>query len=178
MIAHMIGGEAMSYHENLSKVLASAYGLRPATASIDPHLTLKAPFDALSTDILDIEHIIEKFAHLTSPVPYTLKGFGKFEDRVVYMNVEAPRETVEFIEDLKNELKQVLWLEFKPHERNTVLHATLCYPHHAAQAEEILSRLTGHVSREFHATLDTIALLKKGDRRWEVAKTFLLNDLV
>jgi 2'-5' RNA ligase len=175
MIAHIIGGDARKYHEQLSRVLASSYALRPVTASIDPHLTIKAPFEALSTDIEQVEHIIEAYARYADPVPYTLTGFGKFDDRVIYMNVEAGSDAFELIQKCKDELRQVPWLEFKPHEREVVLHATLCYPKDAAQAHEILSRLTQHMSPTFSCTLGSISLLKKGGRRWEVVKEYPLG---
>lgn len=176
MIAHMIPGEARDYHVNLSRALASAYRLRPVTAHIDPHLTIKAPFDALSTDLNDAVHVVQRFIASRTPFPYTLKNFGSFDDRVVYMNVEAGNELITLIEALKEELKQIPWLEFKPHEEETKPHATLCYPKDAAQAQEIVSRLSGRTGREFTCTFDTVALLKKGERRWEVVKEFHLDS--
>lgn len=173
MIAHMIAGEAREYHVNLSRALASAYRLRPVTASIDPHLTIKAPFDALSTDIHEVELILERFVRSRSPLQYSLGGFGKFDDRVVYMDVHATDETVDFVREIRAELNQLPWIEFKPHEQTDVkLHATLCYPRTAEQAGEIVSRLTERGGKNFTGSFDTIALLKKGERRWEVYKEF------
>ena len=175
MIAHMIQGDAAAYHNNLSRALASAYRLRPVTANIDPHLTIKAPFDALSTDLFDAERITERFARARSPIPYTLRGFGNFHDRVVFMGVEAGNELTSFILDLKESLRELPWLEFKEHEQEVKPHATLCYPRGEAQTNEIVSRLTERGGKEFTAVLDRIALLKKGDRRWEVIKEFPLG---
>ena len=171
----MLSGEARAYHENLSRALASAYRLRPVTANIDPHLTIKAPFDALSTDMFDVETTVERFVRTQSPLTYTLKHFSNFDDRVVYMDVEAPDETSSFIQELKDELKQILWLEFKPHESDTKLHATLCYPKYGPKAEEIVNYLNERGGKEFTCTLDTIALLKKDDKRWEVFKEYKLG---
>ena len=168
----MMSGEAAEYHKNLSKALAYEYRLRPVTSSIDPHLTVKAPFDALSTDIEEIERIIDSVVRLRSPLSYTLKGFGNFEDRVVYMDIEDQGEVASFIKELKGELRNVAWLEFKPHEREVKLHATLCYPNSARQAHEIVRRLSEKGKREFTATFDTVALLKKEGRKWEILKEF------
>lgn len=172
MIAHMIGGEAKEYHKNLSNVLASAYHLRSVTLQIDPHLTFKAPFDALSSDLDEVVRLVQKFVSVQSPFPYTLKGFGSFDDRTVYMDVAAEEELVTVVQDLKEQLKHLPWIEYKPHEEETKLHATLCYPQDATQTQEILKRLNERGGKEFTCTLDTIALLKKDERRWEVIKEF------
>jgi len=172
MIAHMIGGEAKEYHENLSRALASAYRLRPVTANIDPHITIKAPFDALSTDLYDIERSMDRFVRTRSPLGYTLKNFGNFDDRVVFMDVDAPAPTLDFVRELKEELRQTPWLEFKPHEESTKLHSTLCFPKDAVQTEEIVRTLTLRGGRAFACTMSSIALLKRGERRWEMYKEF------
>lgn len=172
MIAHMIEGEAKEYHENLSRALASVYKLRPVTANIDPHITLKAPFDALSTDLFDIERLIDRAVRAKSPLAYTMKGFGNFDGRVTYMSVEAPEETLAFVKSVRDELRDIPWLEFKPHEENSRLHATLAYPKDMAQAEEMITKLTERGGKEFVCTMRGIALLRRGERRWEVFKEY------
>lgn len=175
MIAHMISGDAKAYLGNLGDVIAGNYRLRSVSLSIDPHLTVKAPFDALSTDFVEVEHIVERVARSASQHPYTLKGFGGFGDRVVYMDVDASSDIPDFIARLKEELKQVPWMEFKPHEEETKLHATLCYPKSREQADDIIGRLNARGGKEFSCTFDSIALLKKGERRWEVMKEFKIG---
>ena len=175
MITHMIQGDAKKYHENLSRALAHAYHLKPVTASIDPHLTIKAPFDALSSDLFEVERLLGRFVDAQSPVPYTLSGFGNFGDRVVYMDVHTSPEIVTAVEAFKDKLKELPWLEFKPHEGDTKFHATLAYPKDETQTKEIVDRLTGGNAPVFNCTLDTITLLKRGERRWEVAKEYRLN---
>lgn len=174
MITHMISGDAKKYHENLSRAVAQAYHLRPVTANIDPHLTVKAPFDALSSDLFEVERLIGRFVDAHSPVSYTLSGFGNFGDRVVYMDVTAPAEIVTAVEDFKSKLKKLPWLEFKPHEEDTKFHATLAYPKDEAQTKEMVERLNGGNAPLFTSTFDTIALLKKGERRWEVVREYHL----
>lgn len=176
MIAHMLHGEVKDYHVQLSRALASAYRLRPVTANIDPHLTLKAPFDALSSDILDVEHIIDRFVRTRSVSTYSMKGFGNFGERVVYMDVQPSSDMQEFFKDCKDALREIPWLEFKPHEQDTKFHATLCYPKDATQSDEIVARLNERGGKEFLCTLDTIALLKKGEHRWEVLKEYRFSD--
>ncbi len=174
MIAHMIKGEARKYHEDLSHALAHHYHLRPVTASIDPHITVKAPFEALSTDLFDIERLIARFVDTYSPAEYTLSGFGNFGDRVIYMNVTAPTEIVSAVEDFKGKLKELPWLEFRPHEDDTKFHASLAYPKDAEQTTEIVGRLSAGHAPAFTCSFDTITLLKRGDRRWEVVKDYHL----
>ena len=172
MIAHMILGDAKDYHVNLSRALASAYRLRPVTANIDPHITVKAPFDALSTDLYDVERLIDRYVRTKSPLSYSMKGFGNFDGRVVYMNVDAGDEVLEFIKGLKDELHDIPWLEFKPHEEDSKLHVTLAYPKDAPQADEIVAKLTERGGKEFTGTINSIVILRKGERRWEMFKEY------
>lgn len=175
MVAHMIEGEAKEYLENLSRVFAKFYKFRPSTANIDAHLTMKAPFDALSTDLFDVERTLDRYTRVRSPLPYTLRGFSTFHDKVVYMNVEAPDDTKELFTGLKDEFKTIPWLEFKPHEDETTLHATICYPRTKEQCDEIITKLNERGGKTFECTIDKVALLKKGDRRWEVYKEYKLG---
>lgn len=178
MIAHLIRGDGKQYHENLSRAIASAYRLRPVTATIDPHLTIKAPFDALSTDIQEIEQRIMKFVRTQSPQSYTLKGFGRFGDRVIFMHVHEAGSISTYIQELREELRQIPWIEFKPHEQDALLHATLCYPRDAEQTQEIVDKLTqGDKGKEFLCLFDTIALLRKNGERWETYKEYHLGGV-
>lgn len=174
MIAHMIKGNARKYHEDLSLALAHHYHLRPVTANIDPHITIKAPFDALSTDLFDVERLTSRFVDTYSPVEYTLSGFGNFGDRVVYMNVTAPTEIVAAVEDFKGKLKELPWIEFKAHENDTKFHASLAYPKGVEQTNEIIEKLSKGNAPTFTCSFNTISLLKRGDRRWEVVKDYHL----
>ena len=176
MIVHLVKDEAKEYLWNLSRVLSSFYRLRPPVANIDPHLTLKSPFDALSTDLFDIERILDRYARSNNPSSYTLNGFGAFDNRVIYMNVEAPDETKKLFQGLKDELKEIPWLDFKPHEDTTTLHSTICYPRIAEQSTILLEKLTKRGGKTFDCTVDSIALMKKGERRWELYKEYKLGN--
>lgn len=176
MIAHMLSGDAKKYHENLSNILAQAYRLRPVTANIDSHLTFKAPFDALSSDLPHIEKIIQECTQHISTSSYIMHGFGSFDDRVLYMDVHASEEMNNAIQYVKERLAEVPWLEFKPHEKDTKTHATLCYPKNAEQTGIILSRLLERNAPTFTCTFDTLALLKKGERRFEIMREFSIGD--
>lgn len=175
MVAHMIEGEAKQYLDNLSRVLGKAYQFRPSTVSIDAHLTMKAPFDALSTDLFDVERTLDRYTRVRTPVTYKLNGFDSFHGKVVYMSVEAPEETKELFSGLKEELKFIPWLEFRPHEEETTLHATIAYPKTKEQSDEILAKLNERGGRTFECTIEKIALLKKGERRWESFKEYRIG---
>ena len=175
MIVHLIKDDAKEYLEKLSRALSSVYRLRPPTVNIDPHLTLKAPFDAVSTDLFDIERILDRYARSQTSKEYTLSGFGSFNNRVIYMNVDASYGTRELFKGLKDELKYIPWIEFKPHEDNTTLHSTICYTKTDEQINTMMEKLTERGGKKFDCTLDSIALLKKGERRWEVYKEYKLG---
>lgn len=175
-IVHLIEGEAKEYLENLSRVFSSFYRLRPPTSNIDPHLTVKSPFDALSSDLFDIEQMLDRYARSKSPSTYTLKGFGSFDDRVVYMGGEATDETTNFFLDLKSELKRIPWLDFKPHEDNNVLHSSIVFPRTPEQTKEMVDKLNEKGTKTFECTLNKVSLMKKGERRWESYKEYKIGS--
>ena len=172
-ISYLIKGDAKAYHENLSNTLASIYRLKPVNERIDPHLTLKSPFETDS--IFEVEEIIEGFVERAEPQPITLKGFSRFEDRLIYMDMTAPDETHTLISNFQDMLLRIPWISFRDYEKPVTLHATLCYPRTKEQADEIFSKLTSKEGRSFDLMLDNITILKRGPQRWETFREYKLG---
>ena len=147
--------------------------MRPVTERIDAHLTLKAPFETDS--IFEVEEIIESFAERSTPQPMTMNGFGRFENRVLYMDVQAPEDTLTSISTFQDMLLRIPWISFRDYETPPKLHATLCYPRSKTQADEIYAKLTDKDSRSFEIMFDNIAILKRGPRRWETFNEFKIG---
>ena len=172
LIAHMLSGEAANYHGELSDRVARERKLTPVRTRIEPHLTLKAPFDA--EDVSRIENILEEFSHKELPQPYTLVGFESFDGKVLYMHVDAPKQTHMLVRRLQDQLRNVPWLTFKKTEFPVTLHATVVYPKSREQCKEILKDLQKEKFR-FDCQLYSIALLQKSIDKWELIKEYQLQ---
>jgi len=174
LIAHMLEGEAREYHTDLSDRLAERFGLDRVSSRINPHLTLKAPFEAESAE--EIERILVSFAEKERAKPMTLGGFRDFDGKVIYLDVSAPKETHMQIRRLQDKLRAVPWLTFNAYEFPVTLHATLCYPKSPEHGKEILSYLERSEKKRMFPdlSLDNITLLLLRDR-WEVVKEVRLR---
>ena len=170
MLACMIEGKAKVYHIGLSKRLAEQFNLVPISLSIDPHVTLKAPFETENPD--EVEAVVETFVAREKSEPLTLTGFSDFRKKVVYMSVEAPKQTHMLVRRLQDQLRGIPWLKFISNEFPLTLHATLCYTKNARQSKRIISLLLREKPFQFNLLLDNVALLRKQRGKWNVVRTF------
>jgi 2'-5' RNA ligase len=171
LIAHLLSGDAADYLRALSDAIAEKRKLISPTERIDPHLTLKAPWNAEDTSA--IEPILEAFAAKEKPQPFTLGGFDQFRGKVIYMKASAPKQTYMMIRRLQDQLRAVPYLTFKKTEFPITLHATICYPKTPESAQEILHELRKQETT-FDCSLDTITLLQK-QTRWEPLREYELS---
>lgn len=172
LLAYLIEGEAKKYHLNLSNMLARKYRLDPVSSRIDPHLTLKAPFETDNSE--EMAAIVRQFVKKERVEPLTLGGFGHFDGKVVYMDVHAPKQTYMQIRRLQDQLQKISWLQFDRYEIPITLHATLCYPKTKEQCGEIISSLTSE-KEEFELVLDNISFLKKRGDKWQLVQRFTIE---
>ena len=173
MLAHMLEGEAKEYHTELADRIAESFNLTPVGRHCDPRISLKAPFE--TNDVSDVTAAVSAFAMTEEATPFELTGFGSFEGRVVYKDIEAPEETVALVRRLQDQLREISWLQFSSHETPITLHTTISFPRTPEQAKEIMSYLEKEPPVKFQCMLDSISLLHKRERRWEVARTFKLT---
>ena len=131
LLAHMLEGEVKDYHVELSDRLAEQFALVPVSSRIDPHLTLKAPFE--TEDPSAIEAIVEAFAKKEKSEPFMLSSFHDFNKKVIYMAVDVPKQTYMLIQRLQDRLRSIPWLRFSHHEFPIKLHVTFCYPKNPQQ---------------------------------------------
>lgn len=173
LLAYMIEGEARDHHLELSDRLAEQFKLAPVSSRIGPHLTLKEPFE--TDDPADVIETVRAFARKEAEEPLLLGGFNDFDERVIYMDVDAPKQTHMLVRRLQDQLRRVPWLPFSRKEFPIVLHATLCYPKNLQHAKEILSYLSDEKPKVFDLSLDHIALMVRGEERWETVERFRLK---
>ncbi len=166
-IAHLLTGEARAYHEALTQDLHARFRTVQLHRRIPPHLSLKIPFEADEKSIREIEMILADFCFRQSPVPISYSGFGHFNSRTVYLDVEHNRHALSLAHACAQELAaRAPWLP-ESTRRGTKLHASVARFLGRTQ----FRRVWGYVHKRkprFRSSLDNIAILKKTKERWEI----------
>jgi 2'-5' RNA ligase len=175
-IAHIIQGEAGEFHTMVSNSLADEFSMSPISEKIPPHLTLKAPFEIEDdkNSIEEIKLVLQSFTkYLDAPLVH-FKGFGSFDNRVLYLDASISKEAALLIHRFEEELHHIPWLSFARNDGGKNLHATLAY---ARSPEEFtlmmysLKKFSPSIVQPF----DNISLLRKEQEKWVVDTTYPLR---
>jgi 2'-5' RNA ligase len=107
-----------------------------------------------------------------------MEGFGHFERRVLFMDVNVSQETQKLIADFYTELKKLSWMTF---ERSDVqiahgrkLHATLAYGEQRRLFDELWNYIKDEKGK-FEFGLDSIAILERDRERWLIHSEYPLK---
>lgn len=176
-IAYLLGGTARSYHERLTRELASRYRIFPLHERVSPHITVKPPFEADEDGIEEVERVLRAFAHSETAKPLSIRGFGGFGFKTVYLNVEKSGGAVALVRRLISALNSnISWLPRYPLEGNK-LHSSVARFLNRIQSRRIKRFISGE-RPAFEMRLDNVAILKKTGRTWKVVTVIPLRDEV
>lgn len=166
-VAHLLSGDAKTYHANLTRALAAKYRIIPLHDRIPPHITVKPPFETDEQGIKEVERVLRAFARGEQRVPLSIDGFGRFGFRTIYMDVYKSTEVVSLVRRAIQALNSnIPWMTTSPLEGNK-LHASVARFLDRRQFRRIWREL--RVLRpKFESVLDTIAILKKEKNAWEI----------
>jgi len=146
--------------------MATNYLTRKALNS-PPHITLQMPFKWREDREDRILSVLEKAERGSVPFEINLNGFGFFEPRVVYIDVESSEELAELQKTVGREVRHQLKLvntlgerPFRPHM--TIAFRDLKKPMFYKAKEEFENK---SFKERFMA--DSICLLKHNGRHWE-----------
>lgn len=174
-IAHLLKGDAREYHNRLTHELTERFNTTPLYEKVDPHITVKIPFEANNYELAQLESMLTTFSHFTRPEPLLFEGFGRFGFRTVYMDVVKSRGAVELVRECLKDLQGLHWMQQSPHEGNK-LHASVA----RFMTHRKFRKVRRHLRHErpcFKQTLDNLVIMKKvpGQKKWEVHKEFELK---
>lgn len=173
LIAYLLSGEAGLFHRNLSDKIARDFGLSPVRRLIEPHLTLKVPFETKG-DLADLRQILADFVRDRHAPSLVLGGYGSFGGRVVYQDVQPAARATRLVMEFLAALGRIPWLKLELFDLDDKkLHATLAYPVGRTQARKIIGTLPAGVT--FPVKLDNLTLLFRGPASWEVVAEYKLE---
>jgi 2'-5' RNA ligase len=164
--------EIQDYANEIKQYFAQTYQSQHAQKS-PPHITLQPPFEWQLDAVPVLEQCLRTFADTRTPVPVTLKGFGAFVPRVIYINVLKTPELLTLQNDLMAYLEVSLGIvervsksrPFSPHM--TVAFRDLTRQNFRTAWPEFKDR-----QLEFEFTASQLTLLIHDGRRWNVHSEF------
>jgi 2'-5' RNA ligase len=177
IIVHLVRGEAGEAHEAMTRDLAEKFDSFPIHERIPPHLTLKRWFEADEAMLQSIYETLDRYAASHTQSEYDLTGFNHFGTGVIFVDVQPSEATRQNVRDLMADLHTVEGLEFDEFDdMEDDLHATV-----AMEAlkpfdfDELWNYLESGPKPNFNMKFDNIAILARGDSRWEAEKVWELQ---
>lgn len=167
--------EIQDYVNQVKQHFADYYASHSAQRS-PPHITLQPPFELVDGQVSALEQCLEAFANNQGSVPVTLKGFGAFPPRVIYINVTKTQELLNLQADLMVHLETRLGIvdpvskarPFSPHM--TVAFRDLTRQNFRAAWSEFQQR-----QLQFEFLASYLTLLLHDGKRWNVSAEFLFS---
>ncbi|MEW9097028.1 MAG: 2'-5' RNA ligase family protein [Clostridiaceae bacterium] len=171
VIVCLLKGEVLKFHEKLVEEVCFNYKVR--RQKLPAHFTIKAPFE--TENIKEIEYVLDGFARNKSKQLLEISGFNHFRDAVIFMNVLPSKEAIDIHDQFIDELTNIPWLHWKPHEgKEKVYHCTIV----SRLKSDKFSPIWNHVNKynpQFKTYFDNISILKWNGERWDVYKEYFLN---
>lgn len=164
--------EIQDYANQIKEYFAQNYHSRGAKKS-PPHITLQPPFEWQLENLPMLETALASFAATRIAVPITLKNFGAFPPRVVYINVIKTSELMTLQQDLRTDCDASLGIinpdiptrSFVPHM--TVALRDLTQQNFDTAWAEFQTRQV-----EYEFTIPQLTLLRHDGKRWNVSAEF------
>lgn len=174
-VAHLLSGEAARYHKTLSRELSERFRTSPLHLKVEPHFTVKIPFEANDFEADEAVQTLADFAASHTPERYTISGFGRFGFRTVYLDVEKAHRATALVRECVSALNELPWMQRVPLEGNK-LHASVARFMEYRQFRRVW-RVVQSERPHFETILDSIAILKKSSGEpWQVHRTFAFTQ--
>jgi len=176
MVAFVLTGDAGRYHRSLTKKLSARFHVPPYYEHIPPHITFVPPFTVGDMDTLTplLKETVTK--HKSHKI-IVGGAIGSFNDRVIYLHVEAPEASKHLATALAQVLKPVTIPQDRHHAAFSP-HATLAHKRflgtHFYNMMEYLRTLP---IESFDSSVDKLSLLVHSPhtRSWRVVMDFPLK---
>jgi len=171
-IALLPPGEIQNYTNEIKEYFAQNYQSQGAKNS-PPHITLQPPFEWQLDAVPVLEQALSTFAQTQTPMTITLKGFGAFAPRVIYINILKTPELLTLQKALMTYLETSLGIVHPdPQSRPFVPHMTVAFrdlteSNFRAAWSEFQDR-----QLEFEFTASQLTLLIHDGKQWNFSTEF------
>jgi len=160
-----LGGKVHHFVRKLQFGIWNRHGVLPC-AGVDPHITLKIGFQIKTSAIESFSGVIDEWAQKTAPFDVHIKGYGWFDEGIVYLSVEKSEPIVALRALVLADLSRKFGVRPLAVEDDRFrFHVTLCRELERADALDLFGDLSLQTP-EFHFVADTLALLIYLEDRW------------
>ena len=171
VIVSVVKGNAGDFNNSLRKEIFQTFGAK--SSKLPAHFTIKSPFE--SGNIKDLENILDSFSKKHKANPYKIKGYDKFDDRVIFMKVLMSKEGQKVHDELIDELSKIPYINFSSHDgKDKIFHVTIS----SKKIQKIFNDLWEYVtpiSCNFDCSFDNICIYKWENNTWKLHKEYTLN---
>lgn len=176
-IGNLIRGESSEYYKTTCTDLAMRFGIMDISTLVPPHMTIKAPFERNSPEMIDdvIAMVSEAPAHTVK-----LEGWNHFDNRTIFTEAkQVPPKLVEYLRGVLAKLRAI-GLGSTPLEQKFHLHMSVARFLQPKQFEEVWRYLASVPKPNFDIRFDNLTIFEKDkdDKAWKVMKTFPLLQVV
>lgn len=166
LIEFRFHGFARKYLKETIIEVSKEFGVKGVTKKrVVPHVTLFGPFK--TKNIKEVVRKIGRVGRRYDLAPFTLKGFGHFENKVVFVDIEPSEE----LKDLRKELADFIvdLTQTKGHDFNDEFdfHATIAFKDIQGKFDEIWKYLQGMHPKSVSQNLLRITILENGKILYE-----------
>ncbi|MEF9992407.1 MAG: 2'-5' RNA ligase family protein [Romboutsia sp.] len=170
VIVTVVKGKAGNFNNSLREDIFTKFGAK--SSKLPAHFTIKSPFEADDISILD--SVLSKFCTENISVPYNIKGYDYFDNRVIFMKVLMSREGKLLHNKLIDALDTIDYINFNSHDgKDKIFHITIS----SKKIQPIFNDLWEYVNNincHFDATFDNISVFKWCDNTWILHKEYII----
>ncbi|MBD7913400.1 MULTISPECIES: 2'-5' RNA ligase family protein [Clostridium] len=175
VVVSLVKGEAGKFNNDLRKEVWQRF--KAKSSKLPAHFTIKAPFEYCG-DISLLENVLEKFCEKEKAQKYEIDGYGHFNERVIYMNVNMSKEGKALHDRLISEMSLIPYIKFdKKDGKNKIFHVTIA----SKNLGPIYDKVWGYVNENLcdfnDCYFDNIVIYKWEDNTWKVFKEYNLKLL-
>lgn len=163
------------YFSNIAKLkrlISESYGSKAALKS-PPHITLQMPFRLKEAKEGLLKKLLISFSKAINPLQINQEGFGCFEPRVIYINVEKSKALASLQKTLLLSLRKELKLDVSDYKnRGFTPHLTIAF-RDLKKANFYIA--WDHFSKQrikHQWVAEDLVLLKHDGAQWEIFERF------
>lgn len=172
-IVHLLNGEAEIMHHSVMDDIAEKFDIVPFYKLMPSHLTLKRGFESDEVDMMDLYERLDTFSTAHTSSEYSLKGWGQFPGKAIYIDVTASKKMSDTVAALLNSIRNMSGMNFHEYDNGGEFHASVALS--ALQPfdfEKVWNYLQTIEQPDFEMKFDNIAILKKPEDVWVVDRIF------
>ncbi len=149
----------------LKEEIAEKYEAKHAL-KLPAHITLQIPFKFTETEEERLIDILERFTEKRNPFETNLKDFGRFSQKVIFINIQQHEEIIKLHANLQEVLNKNFSL--KKHEKFSKIHPHITLASRDLHYKQFPKTWADFKEREFEAsfTANSFTLLKHDGKQW------------